>query len=208
VGESERKIREIFANARRNAPAVIVFDEFDAIAGKMSSHSDGGARVGNAVVAQLLTEMDGFRAEVQILVVGTTNRIDILDEALLRPNRFQAVHIDLPDPAARRKICEIHANKFEITKYISSKLLDIIAEKTDGFNGDEIRSIFREAAFGWYCNQVPITPQRLGQLVGQVRLSRRRQTALSTRGTSSPVIRLVGNNSSTPFQLSAGANVD
>jgi transitional endoplasmic reticulum ATPase len=209
VGESERKIREIFANARRNAPAVIVFDEFDAIAGKRSSHSDGGARVGNAVVAQLLTEMDGFRADVQILVVGTTNRIDILDEALLRPNRFQAVHIDLPDPAARRKICEIHANKFEITEYISSKLLDIIAEKTDGFNGDEIRSIFREAAFGWYCNQVPITPQRLGQLVGQVRLSRRRKNALSTRGTSSPVIRVVrDNSSSTPFQLSAGANVD
>ena len=209
VGESERKIREIFANARRNAPAVIVFDEFDAIAGKRSSQSDGGARVGNAVVAQLLTEMDGFRSEVQILVVGTTNRIDILDEALLRPNRFQAVHIDLPDPAARRKICEIHANKFEITEYISPKLLDIIAEKTDGFNGDEIRSIFREAAFGWYCNQVPITPQRLGQFVGQVRLSRRRQNALSTRGTSSPVIRVVRDNSSnTPFQLSAGANVD
>ena len=93
VGESERKLRDLFAEARRNAPAVLVFDEFDSIAGKRTGRDDGGSRAGNAVVAQLLTELDGFRPEVPVLIIGTTNRIDIIDEALLRPSRFREIKI-------------------------------------------------------------------------------------------------------------------
>ncbi|MCP4657045.1 MAG: ATP-binding protein, partial [bacterium] len=93
VGESERKVRVIFAEARRNAPSVIVFDEFDSIAARRTGRDDGGSRAGNALVAQILTEMDGFRPEVPILVIGTTNRRELIDEALLRPSRFQPVAI-------------------------------------------------------------------------------------------------------------------
>jgi len=85
LGESERKVRDLFAEARRNAPAVIVFDEFDAIAGRRGGQDDGASRASNAVVAQLLTELDGFRPEVPVLIIGTTNRIDLIDDALLRP---------------------------------------------------------------------------------------------------------------------------
>ena len=102
VGESERKLRELFAEARRNAPAVLVFDEFDSIAGRRSGRDDGGSRAGNAIVAQLLTELDGFRPEVPVLIIGTTNRIDIIDDALLRPSRFRPIKIGLPDEPARR----------------------------------------------------------------------------------------------------------
>jgi transitional endoplasmic reticulum ATPase len=153
VGESERKIRELFAEARRNAPAVLVFDEFDAIAAQRSGRADGGGRAGNAVVAQILTEMDGFRPDVPMLVIGTTNRLDIIDPALLRPSRFQAMAIGLPDTAARRAIAAVHARHFQID--VSAGLLDHIAATTAGFNGDEIRSLFRDVCVGLYCEDPP-----------------------------------------------------
>lgn len=153
VGESERKIRDLFAEARRNAPAVLVFDEFDAIAAQRSGRADGGNRAGNAVVAQILTEMDGFRPDVPMLVIGTTNRLDIIDTALLRPSRFQAIAIGLPDTAARRAIAEVHARHFQIDA--ASELLEHIAATTPGFNGDEIRSLFRDVCVGLYCEDPP-----------------------------------------------------
>src|SRR4029077_1588105 len=93
VGQSEDNLRRIFATARRNAPAVVFFDEFDSIAAQRSNYADGGARANNAVVAQLLTELDGFRRDQTVLVIGTTNRIDIIDEALLRPSRLRPIEI-------------------------------------------------------------------------------------------------------------------
>src|SRR5215468_3796647 len=144
VGESERKLRELFAEARRNAPAVLVFDEFDSIAGKRTGRDDGGSRAGNAVVAQLLTELDGFRPEVPVLIIGTTNRVDIIDEALLRPSRFREIKIGLPeDPEARKAIAKIHARHFEVDA--SDELLGAVANATRDMNGDEIRSLFRDA---------------------------------------------------------------
>lgn len=114
VGESENKLRRIFATARRNAPAVIFFDEFDSIASQRGGYSDGGTRANNAVVAQLLTELDGFREEQTVLVIGTTNRIDIIDEALLRPSRMRPIEINRPDHTARRRVAEIHAGDFGV----------------------------------------------------------------------------------------------
>jgi transitional endoplasmic reticulum ATPase len=169
VGESERRVREIFAEARRNAPSVVVFDEFDAIAARRTGHGDGGGRAGNAIVAQLLTEMDGFRGAVQVLVIGTTNRLDIIDNALLRPSRFRPVRIDLPDLEACRAIAEVHAAHFDIG--VTPELLDAIAQATLGMNGDEIRSIFRDLR----ADQVLGTdhglsvPRHLGMLVGRLR---------------------------------------
>jgi transitional endoplasmic reticulum ATPase len=153
VGESERKVREIFAEARRNAPSVIVFDEFDSIAARRTGRDDGGSRAGNALVAQILTEMDGFRPDVPMLVVGTTNRLEIIDEALLRPSRFQPVGIQLPDRATRRQIAAIHARHFRVPA--DEALLEAVAGVTDGFNGDMVRSLFRDACVGLYCETPP-----------------------------------------------------
>ncbi len=169
VGESERKIRELFAEARRNAPAVLVFDEFDAIAARRSGRDDGGSRAGNAVVAQILTEMDGFRADVPMLVIGTTNRLDIIDTALLRPSRFQAIAIGLPDITARRAIAAVHACRFQVQ--VAPELLDLIAAMTGGFNGDEIRSLFRDACVGLHCEAPPLPAdvRRFEELVTRLR---------------------------------------
>jgi transitional endoplasmic reticulum ATPase len=172
VGESERKVRAIFAEARRNAPSVVVFDEFDSIAARRTGRDDGGGRAGNALVAQILTEMDGFRPDVPMLVIGTTNRLELIDEALLRPSRFQPLAIGLPDLAARRRIAEIHARHFKVP--VDDELLNAIANATQGFNGDEIRSLFREACLGMYYEnpRIPADAQRLGYLVGLLRTKR------------------------------------
>jgi transitional endoplasmic reticulum ATPase len=169
VGESERKLRAVFAEARRNAPSVVVFDEFDSIAAKRSGRDDGGSRAGNALVAQILTEMDGFRPDVPMLVIGTTNRLSLIDPALLRPSRFQPIAIGLPDEAARRQIARVHAAHFGVE--VSAELLDAIADATYGFNGDQIRSIFRDACVGMHCETPPRPPtaERLGFLVGRIR---------------------------------------
>ncbi len=171
VGESERKLREFFAEARRNAPSVLVFDEFDALASKRSGREDGGSRAGNAVVAQLLTEMDGFRPDVPMLVIGTTNRLELIDEALLRPSRFQPIGIGLPDEVARQEIAIVHAKHFKVFEYIEPGLFNVIGRATRGFNGDQIRSIFRDACVGLHCENPPleINARRLGELVGQIR---------------------------------------
>jgi len=188
VGESERKIREFFAEARRNAPSVLVFDEFDAIATKRSGREDGGNRAGNAVVAQMLTEMDGFRPDVPMLVIGTTNRLELIDEALLRPSRFQAIPIGLPDEVARRAITEVHAKHFQVYEYLSLALLDIIAEATNLFNGDELRLIFSQAYIGLHCEEPPrqINAQRLGELVGEIRRNKEKQSTDASRYQTSP----------------------
>jgi transitional endoplasmic reticulum ATPase len=173
VGESERNVREIFAEARRNAPSVIVFDEFDAIAASRTGRDDGGSRAGNAMVAQILTEMDGFRPDVPMLVIGTTNRLELIDEALLRPSRFQPIGVGLPDRAARRRIAELHARHFRVEA--SGALLDQVADQTAGMNGDQIRSVFRDACLGLHCQEppVPITAERLAALIAAVRSATR-----------------------------------
>ena len=173
VGESERNVREIFAEARRNAPSVIVFDEFDAIAASRTGRDDGGSRAGNAMVAQILTEMDGFRPDVPMLVIGTTNRLELIDEALLRPSRFQPIAVGLPDRAARRRIAEIHARHFHVET--GDALLDQVADQTAGMNGDQIRSVFRDACLGLHCQEppVPITAERLAALIETARAAMR-----------------------------------
>lgn len=186
VGESERKVRELFAEARRNAPAVLVFDEFDSIATRRSGRDDGGSRAGNAIVAQILTEMDGFRPDVPMLVIGTTNRLDIIDDALLRPSRFQAIGIGLPSPTARRSIAQVHSRHFRVE--VAPELLDVIAAATDGLNGDEIRSLFRDACVGLYCQDppIPVDARRLGWLVGRIRQALEQRAAGKSASAAQP----------------------
>ncbi|MFI9151298.1 ATP-binding protein [Streptomyces sp. NPDC053367] len=170
VGESERKVREIFASARRSAPAVIVFDEIDAITMERTNRPDGGSRAGNSVVAQILTEMDGFRPEVPMLVIGTTNRIDIIDKALLRPSRFRSIAISLPDVAARRAILRHHARRYHIE--LEDEVLELIADATARRNGDELRALMRDAFVGRHLHGIEPDARRLGWLVGRLQQGR------------------------------------
>ncbi|MEU8633207.1 ATP-binding protein [Amycolatopsis sp. NPDC048633] len=192
VGESERKLRELFAEARRNAPAVLVFDEFDSIAGQRTGRDDGGSRAGNAIVAQLLTELDGFRPEVPVIIVGTTNRIDLIDVALLRPSRFRPIKIDLPNQAARHEIARWHAKHFGVPA--GEQLLASVARATESLNGDEIRSVFRDARAAQLVGErrgLPIEPERIGELVGT--LLRARQQQDIDRTGAGPRGRTTGN---------------
>ena len=169
VGESERKIRNLFSTARRNAPSVIIFDEFDAIATQRTDQPGGGNRAGNAVVAQLLTELDGFHEGSDVLVVATTNRIDIIDEALLRPSRFLPIEVPLPDQAARLAIAKLHAGNYGVDRHLPGAALRLVGEYSEGLNGDEIRAVFQEAATAHYLESRPLDLPLLGSFVGRMR---------------------------------------
>ncbi len=166
VGESEERVRHIFAVARKNAPAVIVFDEFDSIAFHRGSAGDDGAgRASNAVVAQLLTEMDGFRGDQQVLIVATTNRPDIIDVAFLRPSRLTPIEIPLPDDDARRRIIEIYLKRFDIARAPEIEAcLDRLVARSAGFNGDDLQSLFRDAKRAELLHQVAVTAEGLLRL--------------------------------------------
>lgn len=148
VGQSEANMRQIFAIARRNAPSVILFDEFDSIAHKRGNTDDGGARVGNSLMAQLLTELDGFREEDGILIIGTTNRLDIIDKALLRPSRLTPIEIGLPDFDARRRVAEIHAKSLDIDR-AAKEVFELANKHLDAWktNKNELPSVFVEELF-------------------------------------------------------------
>ncbi len=140
VGESEKHLREIFKKARQVAPTIIFFDEFDSIAKvRGSSLNDSTEKMVN----QLLTEMDGVEELEKVVIIAATNRKDLIDPALLRPGRFDAiVELSIPDKKTREKIFAVHTQKMPLDS--SLKLTEYI-EKTDGFNGAEIEAICREA---------------------------------------------------------------
>jgi transitional endoplasmic reticulum ATPase len=141
VGESERKIRELFRRARQVAPCVIMLDEIDALAPRRGAYS--GTRVSETVVSQLLTEMSGLEDLKGVVVITATNRPDIIDPALLRPGRIDRfVLIPSPDEQARLEIFKVHTKNMPI-KDVNLKDL---AKRTDGFSGADIEAICREAA--------------------------------------------------------------
>ncbi len=130
VGESEANLRRIFHQARESAPAILVFDELDSFATRRGMYTASG--VEHSMVNQLLTEMDGFHKEELVLVIGTTNFVEALDPALLRPGRFELqIQIPYPDDGDRRKILAVHARKFGLD--LPEELLQTLARKTAGF---------------------------------------------------------------------------
>ncbi|MDY6769167.1 MAG: CDC48 family AAA ATPase [Candidatus Nanohaloarchaea archaeon] len=142
VGESEKAVREVFEKARQNSPAVIFFDEIDAIAGERDS---GGvsSEASERVVSQLLTELDGIEALENVVVIATTNRPDMIDTALLRPGRLdRLVEVPVPDEAAREEIFRIHLSGTPTEDVDVAEL----AEQTDGFTGSDIEAVCREAS--------------------------------------------------------------
>jgi transitional endoplasmic reticulum ATPase len=142
VGESEKGIREVFAKARENAPTVVFFDEIDAIAGERGGSPSSG--VTERVVSQLLTELDGLEALEDVVVVATTNRPTLLDDALLRPGRFDRhVHVGVPDEAARREILAIHSDGRPLADDVD---VGDLATRTEGYVGADLEAVCREAA--------------------------------------------------------------
>jgi transitional endoplasmic reticulum ATPase len=142
VGESEKGVREIFRKARQAAPCVVFFDELDAIAPRRGS--EGDAHVTERVISQMLTEMDGLEDLKGVVVIGATNRPDILDEALLRPGRFDRVlEVPVPDAEARKQIFQIHTRKKPLGSDIN---LDRLVEITEGMTGADIAAMVNAAA--------------------------------------------------------------
>jgi transitional endoplasmic reticulum ATPase len=143
VGESEEAVREVFKKARQVAPCVLFIDEIDAIAPKRGgSSSDSG--VGDRVVNQLLTELDGIESLEGVTVIAATNRPDMIDPAITRPGRIDRnVEVEIPDEEARKKILEVHTRDMPLADDVD---LDELAEKTEDFVGSDIESLCREAA--------------------------------------------------------------
>ncbi|MEM2204394.1 MAG: CDC48 family AAA ATPase [Sulfolobales archaeon] len=140
-GESERAIREIFDEARKNAPAIIFIDEIDAIAPK---REEVVGEVEKRVVAQLLTLMDGLAERGRVIVIGATNRPDAVDPALRRPGRFdREIEIPPPDKKARREILAVHTRSVPLDESVN---LDRIAEMTHGYTGADLAALVKEAA--------------------------------------------------------------
>ncbi|MFB6242356.1 MAG: AAA family ATPase, partial [Candidatus Nanosalina sp.] len=141
VGESEEAIREVFKKARQVAPCILFIDEIDSIATRRGSRTDSG--VGDRVVNQLLTELDGIESLEGVTVIAATNRPDMIDPAITRPGRLdRSIEVEVPDEEAREKIFEVHTENMPLADDVD---LGKLAEKTDAYVGSDIESICREA---------------------------------------------------------------
>jgi transitional endoplasmic reticulum ATPase len=167
-GESEERLRQIFAEAEQRAPAVIFIDELDSIAPKRAEVT---GEVERRIVAQLLTLMDGLKARRNVVVIGATNRVDAIDEALRRPGRFdREIEVRIPDQQGRLEILQIHTRGMPLGKDVE---LEKIAETTHGYTGSDIAALAREAALATLRRVLPtlnleeksIAPEILEKLV-------------------------------------------
>ncbi|WP_297071609.1 CDC48 family AAA ATPase [Thermococcus sp.] len=141
VGESEKNIREIFRKARQAAPTVVFIDEIDAIAPRRGTDVN---RVTDRLINQLLTEMDGIQENSGVVIIGATNRPDIIDPALLRPGRFdRLILVPAPDEKARLEIFRVHTRKVPLAEDVN---LEELAKRTEGYTGADIEAAVREAA--------------------------------------------------------------
>ncbi|WP_436347667.1 CDC48 family AAA ATPase [Natronorubrum sp. FCH18a] len=143
VGESEKGVREIFSKARENAPTIVFFDEIDAIASERGS-GVGDSNVGERVVSQLLTELDGLEELEDVVVIAASNRPELIDDALLRPGRLDRhVAVDEPDEEARHEILQIHTADRPLADDVD---LGALASETEGYTGADLEAVCREAA--------------------------------------------------------------
>jgi len=141
VGESEEAIREVFKKARQVAPCIVFIDEIDSIATRRGSRTDSG--VGDRVVNQLLTELDGVESLEGVTIIAATNRPDLIDPAVLRPGRIdRTIQVEVPDTEARQKILDVHTSDMPLAEEIN---LEGLAEEIEGYVGSDIESLVREA---------------------------------------------------------------
>ena len=141
VGESEKGIREVFRRGRTAAPSIIFFDELDSVVPRRGIGGD--ADVSDRVLSQLLTEMDGIESLENVVVIGTSNRPDIIDPAILRPGRFdRLIYVPPPDHATRLQIFKIHTKNMPLARDVE---LDQMASRAAGYSGADIEAVCREA---------------------------------------------------------------
>lgn len=144
IGIGASRIRDLFNKAAENAPCIVFIDEIDAVGRERGSGIGGGNDEREQTLNQLLTEMDGFKENRGVIVVGATNRADILDAALLRPGRFdRQINVGLPDRLGRIGILKVHAKNKPISKAVS---LSNLASRTPGFSGADLANLLNEAA--------------------------------------------------------------
>ena len=144
VGVGASRVRDLFEQAKRNAPCIVFIDEIDAVGRQRGAGLGGGHDEREQTLNQLLVEMDGFSANEGVIVLAATNRPDVLDKALLRPGRFdRQIVVPAPDVKAREQILEVHARKKKLADDVD---LNIIAKNTSGFTGADLENILNEAA--------------------------------------------------------------
>ena len=143
IGEGARLVREVFAYARDNSPSILFIDELDAIGSKRLDIATSGDREVQRTLMQLLSELDGFSPRGDVKIIGATNRVDILDPALLRPGRFDRhIEVPLPDQEERLEILKIHSKTMNVDQKVD---YDEICAKMTGASGADIRAVTQEA---------------------------------------------------------------
>lgn len=144
VGVGAARVRDLFNNAKKNAPAIIFIDELDAVGRRRFAGIGGGHDEREQTLNQLLIELDGFESKQGIILMGSTNRPDVLDPALTRPGRFDRhVNVPSPDMKGRKEILEVHARKVKMGDDVN---LEVIAKSTPGFVGADLANVINEAA--------------------------------------------------------------
>ncbi|MCF6271860.1 MAG: ATP-dependent zinc metalloprotease FtsH [Rhodobacteraceae bacterium] len=144
VGVGASRVRDMFEQAKKNAPCIVFIDEIDAVGRHRGSGVGGGNDEREQTLNQLLVEMDGFESNEGVILLAATNRADVLDKALLRPGRFdRQIHVPLPDINGRKKILDIHSRKTPLGPDVD---LRIIARGTPGFSGADLANLVNEAA--------------------------------------------------------------
>ncbi len=142
VGESEKAIREVFRRGRTAAPSIVFFDELDSVASRRGT-SSGDGDASERVISQLLTEMDGIESLSNVVVIGASNRPDMIDPAILRPGRFdRLIYVPAPDHATRLQILKIHTQNMPLAQDVD---LDQIASQAAGYSGADLEAVCREA---------------------------------------------------------------
>ncbi len=181
IGEGARLVRELFDLARKKSPTIIFIDEIDAIGASRTEANTSGDREVQRTLMQLLAGMDGFDRRGEVKIIGATNRIDILDGALLRPGRFdRIIEIPLPDTEGRLAILKVHSRGMNLHDDV---VLGEIAELTEGKNGADLKAISMEAGmFAIRKEHTSITHQDFLQAIEKVSMDFDRQRMLSTYG--------------------------
>jgi cell division protease FtsH len=144
VGVGAKRVRDLFAKARKSAPAIIFIDEIDSVASKRGKFDmSGGGGIADQTINQLLAEMDGFSTKAGVVVIAATNRLDSLDDAILRPGRFDRhIQVNLPDIKEREEILKIHAKNKNISSAVS---FTDVARRTPGMSGAQLENVLNEA---------------------------------------------------------------
>jgi cell division protease FtsH len=220
VGESEENLRQVFMRARQAAPAVIVFDELDSFAVRRGTYQGSG--VEHSMVNQLLTEMDGFRKDELVFIVGTTNFVESLDPALLRPGRFE-FHLQIPYPGAddRRAILSIYDQKMGLS--MSERALDYAVKRTGEFvegqntrySGDHVQALcralarirLRERRDATVATEVEDIERALTEFVERHALTPHEQRVIATHEAGHAVVALFCEHAPAIERISLGGDI-